>query len=48
MRKQFSGDMACTDLASRILYSTDASMYQIEPLGVVIPEIKRNYMRRLN
>jgi len=26
-----------TDLASRILYSTDASIYQIEPLGVVIP-----------
>ena len=25
------------DRASRILYSTDASMYQIEPLGVVIP-----------
>lgn len=25
------------DRASRILYSTDASMYQIEPIGVVIP-----------
>jgi FAD/FMN-containing dehydrogenase/Fe-S oxidoreductase len=26
-----------TDRASRILYSTDASIYQIEPLGVVFP-----------
>ena len=26
-----------TDEYSRILYSTDASMYQIEPLGVAIP-----------
>src|SRR5512143_52220 len=26
-----------TDRASRILYSTDASIYQVEPLGVVIP-----------
>ncbi|MBW8012706.1 MAG: FAD-binding protein [Chloroflexi bacterium] len=26
-----------TDKATRILYSTDASIYQIEPLGVVIP-----------
>ena len=26
-----------TDLAARILYSTDASIYQIEPLAVVLP-----------
>ena len=25
------------DAASRLLYSTDASMYQMEPVGVVIP-----------
>jgi FAD/FMN-containing dehydrogenase/Fe-S oxidoreductase len=36
LHKQFTGDIR-TDIASRILYSTDASMYQIEPLGVVIP-----------
>jgi len=36
LRTRFSGDIR-TDLASRILYSTDASIYQIEPLGVVIP-----------
>jgi len=37
LRKRFSGDIRL-DLGSRILYSTDASMYQIEPLGVAIPK----------
>jgi FAD/FMN-containing dehydrogenase len=37
LRKQFTGDIRL-DAASRILYSTDASMYQIEPLGVAIPK----------
>lgn len=36
LHKRFTGDVR-TDAASRILYSTDASVYQIEPLGVVIP-----------
>jgi len=36
LRKRFAGEIH-TDLASRILYSTDASIYQIEPLGVVLP-----------
>src|SRR5512141_1774063 len=36
LRKHFSGDIR-NDLASRVLYSTDASIYQLEPLGVVIP-----------
>ena len=27
------------DKMSRVLYSTDASMYEIEPIGVVIPRI---------
>src|SRR5215475_6405230 len=36
LHKQFTGDTR-TDLASRVLYSTDASIYQIEPLGVVLP-----------
>ena len=34
--KGFSGDLR-TDLATRLLYSTDASIYQIEPLGVAFP-----------
>ena len=37
LRKRFSGDLRL-DSASKILYSTDASMYQIEPLGVAIPK----------
>ncbi|MFT3894744.1 MAG: FAD-linked oxidase C-terminal domain-containing protein [Anaerolineales bacterium] len=37
LRKHFTGDLRL-DTASRILYSTDASMYQIEPLGVAIPK----------
>ena len=36
LRKQFTGDIRL-DLGSKILYSTDASIYQIEPLGVVLP-----------
>jgi FAD/FMN-containing dehydrogenase/Fe-S oxidoreductase len=36
LRKHFTGDIRL-DLGSRILYSTDASIYQIEPLGVVLP-----------
>lgn len=36
LRKQFSGDIRL-DSTSRVLYSTDASIYQIEPLGVLIP-----------
>jgi FAD/FMN-containing dehydrogenase/Fe-S oxidoreductase len=36
LRKVFRGEIR-NDLASRILYSTDASIYQIEPLGVAFP-----------
>jgi FAD/FMN-containing dehydrogenase/Fe-S oxidoreductase len=37
LRRHFTGDIRL-DLASKILYSTDASIYQIEPLGVLIPQ----------
>src|SRR6266496_479724 len=37
LSRHFTGDIH-NDLASRILYSTDASIYQIEPRGVVIPK----------
>src|SRR5512138_1922144 len=37
LKRHFTGDIR-NDLASRILYSTDASIYQIEPLGVAIPK----------
>ena len=37
LKKHFIGDLRF-ESAARILYSTDASMYQIEPLGVAIPK----------
>ncbi len=37
LRKDFRGEIR-NDLASRILYSTDASIYQMEPLGVAFPK----------
>jgi FAD/FMN-containing dehydrogenase/Fe-S oxidoreductase len=37
LRKHFTGDVRL-DTASKVLYATDASMYQIEPLGVAIPK----------
>jgi FAD/FMN-containing dehydrogenase/Fe-S oxidoreductase len=36
LRKVIGGDVRF-DRGSRLLYSTDASMYQVEPVGVVIP-----------
>jgi len=41
LKKHFSGDIRA-DLASQILYSTDASIYQIEPLGVAIPKTQED------
>lgn len=37
LKKHFTGEIH-NDLAHRILYSTDASIYQMEPQGVVIPK----------
>lgn len=39
LRKSLQGELRF-DAVSRKLYSTDASIYQIEPLGVVIPKSK--------
>jgi FAD/FMN-containing dehydrogenase/Fe-S oxidoreductase len=36
LRKHFTGDIRC-DPTTRLLYSTDASIYQVEPLGVALP-----------
>ena len=41
LQKRFSGDIRL-DSASRILYSTDASIYQMEPLGVVFPKTQED------
>lgn len=37
LRESVKGDVQ-TDAVSRALYATDASIYQIEPLGVVLPK----------
>ena len=37
LRKSVQGSVK-TDNYSRVLYSTDASMYQVEPLGVFFPK----------
>lgn len=39
LKKRIEGDVRF-DRYSRLLYSTDASMYQIEPVGVVMPRHK--------
>ncbi len=39
LRKRIEGDIHF-DRYSRLLYSTDASIYQIEPIGVVVPRHK--------
>ncbi|MGC8856391.1 MAG: FAD-binding oxidoreductase, partial [Anaerolineae bacterium] len=41
LRKHFHGDIRF-DPAARILYSTDASIYQIEPLGVLLPRTQED------
>jgi len=41
LHKHFTGDIR-TDAASRILYSTDASIYQIEPMGVALPRTQED------
>src|SRR5688572_22938446 len=41
LRKHFTGDIRL-DLPSRILYSTDASIYQMEPLGVAFPKTQED------
>ena len=41
LKKHFAGDVRL-DAASRVLYSTDASIYQIEPLGVAIPKTQED------
>lgn len=41
LKKRFAGDIRL-DAASRVLYSTDASIYQVEPLGIVIPKTQED------
>src|ERR1044072_9920871 len=39
LKKRIEGDVRF-DRYSRLLYSTDASIYQMEPVGVVVPRHK--------
>ena len=39
LKKRIGGDLRF-DAYSRLLYSTDASIYQIEPVGIVVPRDK--------
>ncbi|MCI0550314.1 MAG: FAD-binding protein [Anaerolineae bacterium] len=41
LKKHFNGEVRA-DTASRTLYSTDASIYQIEPLGVAFPKTQED------
>src|SRR5580765_4914602 len=44
LEQQISGEIRF-DRVSRALYSTDASVYQIEPLGVVVPRSRDDVVR---
>src|SRR3984893_9086171 len=44
LRKQLEGEVRF-DALSRALYSTDASVYKIRPLGVVIPKTREDIVR---
>ena len=46
LEKQIEGEVRF-DTISRALYSTDASVYQIQPLGVVIPKTRDDILRAL-
>ena len=46
LREQIEGEVRF-DAISRALYSTDASVYQIPPLGVVIPKHRQDILRTL-
>ena len=39
LKKRLEGDVHF-DRYSRLLYSTDASMYQVEPIGVVVMSMR--------
>ena len=39
LKKEIEGEVRF-DPYSKVLYSTDASLYQMEPIGVVIPRHK--------
>src|SRR5215467_349459 len=46
LEKQIEGEVRF-DAISRALYSTDASVYQIQPRGVVIPKTREDIIRTI-
>ena len=46
LTEQIEGEVRF-DQYSKVLYSTDASLYQIEPIGVVLPKHKRDVIRTI-
>ena len=46
LKEQIEGEVRF-DAISRALYSTDASVYQIQPLGVVVPKHRQDILRTL-
>ena len=46
LRRQIEGEVRF-DPISRALYSTDASVYQIQPLGIVIPKHRQDILRTI-
>ena len=47
LRKELRGDVLF-DAGSRARYSTDASIYQITPIGVVVPRDQADVLRALD
>src|SRR5579871_5249792 len=47
LRREISGEVRF-DRISRALYATDASVYEIQPLGVVIPRTRDDILRIVN
>src|SRR5229473_5449867 len=47
LERRISGEVRF-DKVSRALYSTDASVYQIEPLGIVVPRTRDDVVRAVD
>ena len=46
LREEIEGEVRF-DAYSKVLYSTDASLYQMEPIGVVIPRHKEDVTKTI-
>ena len=46
LRKEIEGEVRF-DPYSKVLYSTDASLYQMEPIGVVVPRHKEDVTKTI-